>query len=187
MYSLSDIPKALRSKSLWDYRWPAGEAGDLLRSELWEYVRGRQEAPGLFLHGPTGVGKTHLLVGVYKVLASFHHHGPDGVTLRFWRRTLDEYRAMVAEHEGWQQACASAASASYLLLDDLTVDGDFEAKVARCLVEEAWDRGTRLMVTSNLPPEEAVKRLDFHAADRLKALCRCVEMTGPSQRRTYGR
>jgi cell division protein ZapE len=147
------------------------------------------EAPrGLYLVGPAGTGKTHLMAAVFHALmpqtpCAFLHSGA------FFRTAARPERLAEALAERGPDGPAVRA----LLLDEVELDDAAnEARLAHFLRALA-DRGVALMATSNARPNEFLSR--HHAGsgahrrfltDALDGQCETVLVRGDDRRRQRG-
>ena len=149
---------------------------------------GPQTPRGLYLVGPAGTGKTHLMAAVFHRLApqtpcAFLHSGA------FFRTAARPERLAEALAERGPDGPAVRA----LLLDEVELDDAAnEARLAHFL-RALSDRGVALMATSNSRPNEFLSR--HHAGsgahrrfltDALDGRCETVLVRGDDRRRRNG-
>lgn len=136
---------------------------------------------GLFLHGPVGVGKTHLVVAALLELLA-RRFSVRYVTVR---QLLLRCRESFVRNEPMSQILDRYLGACVLMLDDLSERStEFSRETMELLIDRAYcDRRPRLVVTSNLDLAALGRRLDVRIPDRLRELCQVVKLAGVSHRR----
>lgn len=160
---------SIRRRALEDVQaWSAGATGS-----------------GLFLSGPSGVGKTHLAVAALLEL----------IARRKSARYLAVHELLVEARESYSDRAKRPLSAilnsctetsAVLLLDDLAAEKstEFARETFLTIVDRAYGkRWPILLVTSNFDLNAIGKRLDERIADRLRELCAVVKIAGLSYRR----
>ncbi len=113
--------------------------------------------PGLYLDGGFGVGKTHLL-------ASAWHRAPG----RKYFGTFIEYTALVGAL-GFAEAAKAFAGAAFIAIDEFELDDPGDTMVMSRLLGGLMEKGTKVMATSNTPPN-ALGEGRFAAADFLREI-----------------
>jgi cell division protein ZapE len=113
--------------------------------------------PGLYLDGGFGVGKTHLL-------ASAWHRA----TGRKYFGTFIEYTALVGAL-GFAEAAKAFAGAAFIAIDEFELDDPGDTMVMSRLLGGLMEKGTKVMATSNTPPN-ALGEGRFAAADFLREI-----------------
>ncbi len=122
---------------------------------------GRRRAPaakpGLYLDGGFGVGKTHLLAGLWKLAPGRKYFG-----------TFIEYTALVGAL-GYAAAVKLLSGASLLAIDEFELDDPGDTMLMSRLLGELTASGTRIAATSNTPPN-ALGEGRFAASDFLREI-----------------
>lgn len=113
--------------------------------------------PGLYLDGGFGVGKTHLLAAAW--------HRAKG---RKYFGTFIEYTALVGAL-GFAEATKALAGAAFIAIDEFELDDPGDTMMMTRLLGELMDDGTKVMATSNTPPN-ALGEGRFAAADFLREI-----------------
>jgi DNA replication protein DnaC len=138
--------------------------------------------PGWYLHGETGVGKTHLAAAVCRDQASKGRTPrllSSARLLRLIKATFDrESRPEAAA------ALESLSEARLVVLDDLGAEhntGWAEAELT-LWVDGFYERGAALIVTSNLRYEGLADRLGMRIASRIIGMTRPLHLTGGDRR-----
>lgn len=113
--------------------------------------------PGLYLDGGFGVGKTHLLA------ATWHR-----ATGRKYFGTFIEYTALVGAL-GFAEAARALSGADFIAIDEFELDDPGDTMVMSRLLGGLMENGTKVMATSNTPPN-ALGEGRFAAADFLREI-----------------
>lgn len=128
-----------------------GAGGGLFRRKAPE------QKPGLYLDGGFGVGKTHLLVALWKLAPGRKYFG-----------TFIEYTALVGAL-GYQATVRLLSGATFLAIDEFELDDPGDTMLMTRLLGELAGSGTRIAATSNTPPN-ALGEGRFAAADFLREI-----------------
>jgi cell division protein ZapE len=113
--------------------------------------------PGLYLDGGFGVGKTHLLAAAWHRASGRKYFG-----------TFIEYTALVGAL-GFAEATAALTGAKFIAIDEFELDDPGDTMMMSRLLGELMGGGTRVMATSNTPPN-ALGEGRFAAADFLREI-----------------
>jgi cell division protein ZapE len=113
--------------------------------------------PGLYLDGGFGVGKTHLLAALWKLVPGRSYFG-----------TFIEYTALVGAL-GYAGTVKLLTGASLIAIDEFELDDPGDTMVMTRLLGELAAGGTRIAATSNTPPN-ALGEGRFAAADFLREI-----------------
>lgn len=113
--------------------------------------------PGLYLDGGFGVGKTHLLAATW--------HRAKG---RKYFGTFMEYTALVGAL-GFAEATRAFHGADFIAIDEFELDDPGDTMMMTRLLGELMESGTKVMATSNTPPN-ALGEGRFAAADFLREI-----------------
>jgi cell division protein ZapE len=113
--------------------------------------------PGLYLDGGFGVGKTHLLAAAWHRASGRKYFG-----------TFIEYTALVGAL-GFAEATTALTGADFLAIDEFELDDPGDTMMMSRLLGTLMGGGTRVMATSNTPPN-ALGEGRFAAADFLREI-----------------
>lgn len=113
--------------------------------------------PGLYLDGGFGVGKTHLLAATWHRASGRKYFG-----------TFIEYTALVGAL-GFAEATKALTGADFIAIDEFELDDPGDTMMMSRLLGELMGGGTRVMATSNTPPN-ALGEGRFAAADFLREI-----------------
>ncbi len=112
---------------------------------------------GLYLDGGFGVGKTHLLAAAWHRASGRKYFG-----------TFIEYTALVGAL-GFAEATTALTGADFVAIDEFELDDPGDTMMMSRLLGELMGGGTRVMATSNTPPN-ALGEGRFAAADFLREI-----------------
>jgi cell division protein ZapE len=113
--------------------------------------------PGVYLDGGFGVGKTHLLVALWRAAPGRKYFG-----------TFLEYTSLVGAL-GYQSAVQLLKGASLICIDEFELDDPGDTRMMTRLLTELTATGTRIAATSNTPPN-ALGEGRFAAQDFLREI-----------------
>lgn len=113
--------------------------------------------PGLYLDGGFGVGKTHLLAAAWHRASGRKYFG-----------TFIEYTALVGAL-GFAEATTALTGADFVAIDEFELDDPGDTMMMSRLLGHLMGGGTRVMATSNTPPN-ALGEGRFAAADFLREI-----------------
>ncbi|CAN5309040.1 cell division protein ZapE [soil metagenome] len=114
-------------------------------------------APGIYLDGGFGVGKTHLLAALWHQASGRKYFG-----------TFIEYTALVGAL-GYAAAFQQLKGASLLCIDEFELDDPGDTRIMTRLLTELTASGSRIAATSNTPPN-ALGEGRFAAQDFLREI-----------------
>ncbi len=139
---------------------------------------------GWLIHGPVGVGKTHLVCSVVSVLAMEH-----GVFARFieFSNLLRRLQAAFGSNKG-DDLLQSLGSCEFLVIDELGKGRNtpWETDVVDTLISSRYNTGKTTLFTSNYPPEgtdSLMTRLGERIVSRIWERCTMHGITGENYRR----
>ena len=124
---------------------------------LFSRRKGPEAKPGLYLDGGFGVGKTHLLAALWKLVPGRKYFG-----------TFIEYTALVGAL-GYAATIKLLHGASLLAIDEFELDDPGDTMIMSRLLGELTASGTRIAATSNTPPN-ALGEGRFAASDFLREI-----------------
>ncbi len=149
----------------------------------------------LFIHGPVGVGKTHLAACA---VASWLEGGRwladrrrvddrDGARWIGEGALLTNLRAGFNRRDGWSEAdLQDLIDAPLLAYDDLLTEpvSDWSGSVVRRIVGGRYDANRPTIITSNVGLQTVAERLDDRTASRIHEAGRVVRIAGEDRRLT---
>jgi DNA replication protein DnaC len=139
---------------------------------------------GWLIHGPVGVGKTHLICAALAILAL-----EKGVFPRFieFSNLLRRLQAAFGSNKG-DDLLQSLGSCELLVIDELGKGRNtpWETDVIDSLISSRYNTGKTTLFTSNYPPEgpdSLMERLGERIVSRIWERCTMHGMTGDNYRR----
>jgi len=135
----------------------------------------------VWLHGAPGVGKTHLATAAALQAASTGEH------VERW--LVSEFAASVradAMGDGAEVTIRALKAAALVVLDDIGAERPTPIVVESLhrIIDYRYERGTRVIVTSNAAPSVVARAIGARVHSRLLGMCKVVHMTGPDSRLT---
>ncbi len=137
---------------------------------------------GIGLYGDVGVGKTNLLVLLYKnrYYWSINTKGENGfpVWISFWELVLD------VKNNGMELLDSVMSDKSMVFIDDLmmrVIDWTTEKTVASLIIYKMYESDKKLCFTSNFSIDQW--DIDERVKDRIIEMCEIYQVNGTSNRR----
>jgi len=141
---------------------------------------------GLILIGPVGTGKTHLATGILKKAYS---RGLDGVLVSVPDLLNEIRQSFKHEQSGKTESIEAKVREKFLvILDDLGAERltDWVKESLFTLINYRYEHQKPLIITTNYSPLELTTRIGERTTDRLREMCKVVEIEGKSWRGTKG-
>ena len=159
------IPEELESATLENYKIEYESQAEALERTI-DYIDRFTGKENLYYFGRTGRGKTHLAVGLYKVLKN------SGFTVMFFDvpKLMDTIVASWDNDAGYSESkfMKAVSEADVLILDDLGVE-----RISEWVDQTLYSilnrrQGKSVIFTSNIHPADLTKRYGERIADRIK-------------------
>lgn len=154
----------------------------LTNSEVADWVEGflKGESESLLLTGPTGVGKTHAMFGLYRsVVDADPYRAP---RLEYHPVPLLLAKLRPSPPDGFVEYLRDCR---LLILDDIGANkaSDWTADILFQIIDDryAWKRPT--VFATNVPPKELKATLGDRLGSRLAEICKVVPFVGEDRRR----
>jgi len=159
-----------------------------LKSTVYDFLAGKLDH-GLLLYGDPGIGKTHLLVSMFRELVEKQGKvvGQD-VFYMTWSDTLVEIFNPVSERGGIPESVAQRITAyKILIIDDIRpgFGGRIWNDFLKRIIEQVYDRGTKLLVSTNVEsPDDLVAKwqIEDYWLSRMKDCLAFVAVKGEDRR-----
>lgn len=180
MYLLGSVAgHRLADRTVEEFIW--GDGNEVVREVVYDFFYADDWVKGIGVVGDVGVGKTHLLIALYKnrMWRSVYQGKPVPVWLSF-----QELLSEVREDKNFVRELVSEFG--IIFLDDIWSAGmGWEEKnVLRELVLYCYDKGKVLCYTSNFSVVEW--DVDERVKDRVEEMCVEVRLKGSSFRKLIG-
>ncbi|QNB46838.1 hypothetical protein BR63_11270 [Thermanaerosceptrum fracticalcis] len=133
---------------------------------------------GILLYGSVGTGKTHLAVGILKTA---FHRGLTGVLVKVPDLLEEIRRGYNGEYSPLE---GKVRNIFLVILDDLGAEKvtDWVREKLYSIIDHRYENEKPLIITTNCPPSELTERIGVRTADRLREMCKIVEVQGKSYR-----
>jgi DNA replication protein DnaC len=133
---------------------------------------------GLLFYGPVGTGKTHLAAGILKVA---FNRGLDGVLIS----VPDLLNQIRKGYNGEENTIEDKVRDKFLvILDDLGAENltDWVRERLFMLINHRYEHQKPLIITTNCTPAELTERIGVRTTDRIREMCKTVQINGKSKR-----
>jgi len=150
---------------------------------LKNFIEGTAIKRGLYFFGSFGVGKSHLLVSLYRIIVSKEDDSsPDVVYYVSFENAIKELRSREKEYS--QEYLELLCECGWLFLDDLSVVPikDYSAEALRTIINSRYESKLPTCFAANLDPT-SLENLHPHAGSRIRGMCEIVRIIGRDRRR----
>ncbi len=175
----SQVPKRFLNESLDTFKLSNTKLRACL-NDAKKYVEhySLENAQGLYIYGPTGVGKTHIAVGIVKALIEKGHSA-------VFYNIVDLLDAIRATYDPQNNNAPKAQieerlQRQILVLDDFGVQktSSWVADRLYALINRRYQDCKTLIITSNLEYDNLKVRVDPALSSRIISMCRVIEVRG---------
>ena len=130
------LPDSHENCTLENFNW---EGFQNIKGEVEAFIEGKREK-GLIFIGNPGVGKTHLMIGVYKKLRAVgKYHGSEVIYIQ-WDELVNNIRNLMYEYRVIPEVGIERALPEIPIIDDIkNVKGNIESAVLRRTIENIYD------------------------------------------------
>lgn len=139
----------------------------------------------LLIYGPPGVGKTHLIVAMFKAAIYYAEGivgGEQGPLFVVWRSLVDDYKDGFSTNTA-ESRLQEYLKAQILFLDDITTNvTDMERNLLGKIIATRYDQNKYLVTTSNDGPERLMLVMGQHEASRFSSRLVKVHIAGRDRR-----
>ncbi len=151
--------------------------------KAWEVVNKfikNRDGKGIFLFGPAGTGKTHLVAKIAQ---------ETDLATKFIKmpKLLLQLRSNFNTSSSWENADTinKLASQELLIIDDLGAEktSDWVEETIYLLIDERYGKELPTILTSNYSLSDIAKRVGDRVASRITEMCRIVEINTSDKRR----
>lgn len=188
------IPARFKSKSLAEYDTTTGDEDAFHAVQKWvaSIDETLGDGMGLYIYGPTGVGKTHLAQGALKQILSKQHLS--GLFI-----TSDRYMDMVYDEQRSKGTLPESYSDPNLLkymrriFDIVILDGlgsersrtEFAHDSLTSFVANRYEEQLITVITTNLPPADLKREYGTRMLSMLQESCYFIKVEGKDHRMVF--
>lgn len=182
------LPYEFKDKTIKEYDPKDNESQKEAKKQIAAYVNGFEPhyrmGEGLVITGPTGTGKTHLVVGMAKGLIQLHLHIVHFVDVGVWAsdfvygsRSFDEKKKTIE----------SMKFADVLVLDDLGAEMELKNRAnvtgsLQTVLLYRYNEAKPTIITTNIKSDDLKTHLGQRVWSRLEGKCQFIPVVGPDQR-----
>lgn len=136
----------------------------------------------VYLHGPTGSGKTYTAIAKFKDDLSHNRHAMFVSMNDLLTRIKASFKPKPKEYES--DLIELFGSIPHLYLDDLGSDKitDFVASTMYAIIDKRYRNNLRTVITSNLSVQEMNEYIGDRITSRIVSLCEIVKIDGKDKR-----
>lgn len=146
---------------------------------------------GIFFFGPFGVGKTHLMVALYRVLARRYSGDGKVYFTTFGNLVNDITEDSKNKGSGDSDTFLEyVCKYDYLFIDDITSHklSEFELGILRTVFINAYENGRSLVLSGNYSIDNLIRvNIEPYLISRLHDICYVFEISGKDRRRKHVR
>lgn len=137
----------------------------------------------LYLHGPTGRGKTHYAVALHRaIVAKIGWESAGSSTFVQWYDLVHEVKASFDDYST-EELLEVYLECDVLIIDDISGGlADFQIRTLEQIIRQRHATDRRLVITSNEPYESFLGRFEAHEVSRIKEVCMPVSFVGDDRR-----
>lgn len=174
------IPAKYHHCTLNNFDWHGDKA---LVKTIKGFIEG--DVNGILFYGGYGVGKTHLLVALYRVMVAKEEDVSDIFYISF-ESVIRELQNRMDAKESTNDYIDYLCEVNLLFLDDITaanLQNNWTVEVLRKIINGRYEADLRTCLTSNGGPKELFKAgLHGHAISRIEEMCDIIKITGKDRR-----
>lgn len=156
-----------------------------LQSLLKVFIEGTGERKGLYFWGGFGVGKTHLLVSLYRIIVAREEDPAVAYYISF-EKVMKELYQRIDTKESTSDYIDELCEVEYLFLDDITAVTlrDYPLEIIRKIINGRYETNLATCFAS----QSSLKQLAElgvapHAISRIEGMCEIAQITGKDRRR----
>lgn len=177
-YAAAQIPPRFRNKRLDSFEARRGENAQMeVKESAKQYARGfhEREHKGLLLRGSTGVGKTHIAVGILMEVLDKGMSGLYSNVTDLLSRLRDTYNQGATDTEG--AILDELDRVDLLVLDDLGAEKATEWVLDRLylVINRRYENARPIIVTTNCDDAALRERVGARIVSRLYEMCMLID------------
>lgn len=147
------------------------------------------DGESMFITGPRGTGKTHLLVALLRKYMPLYFKTNDTIEYQPKFITVPELMLKFKstfnrKDDSEQEVLNNHSKATMLFLDDLGVEkvSDWSIQMLYLLIDRRYRDMKRTFISSNLSLNDIAEKLDDRIASRIVGMCNILKLTGKDRR-----
>jgi len=143
------------------------------------------DVKGIFFYGGFGIGKTHLLVSLYRVMVAKEEDVSD-IFYTSFETVIRELQNRMDAKESTNDYIDYLCDIDLLFLDDITaanLQNNWTVEVLRKIINGRYEGDLRTCFTSNAGLKELYAAgVHGHAISRIEEMCDIIKLTGKDRR-----
>lgn len=174
-YKVKTFSNFNKSKSL--------KAYDVCRLYAKNFLSNRNEGIGLFITGPVGSGKTHLVSAIIDYIARLHKHKVKDLIFKSSVNLLSEIKFSF-EDKTTESLVKGFENADLLVIDDLGIEKstDWTHEIFYKIIDHRYSNLMPTIITSNLAYPELKEKMSERIVSRIYEMCKGLKLTGKDYR-----
>jgi len=146
-----------------------------------EYLEAIKNKKGVIFTGAVGTGKTYKLVGLIKSVANNMY--PMGLMFRTFGSIIRKIKDSIGNNS-YDDLFNQFLEPYIFVIDDLGIEqgSEFTKQFLNDFVNERYNQGKLLMITTNLTSEELQNLYSERLLSRLMEMCEVVKLNGSDRR-----
>ena len=159
----------------------------LVQTVVNEYLQDVERKHGLLFIGDPGLGKTHILVGLFKWLLDSGLSVGSDITYVQWSDLVSELRGIFSKEKSPEEALARITNVKYLLIDDIRpCTGVFWNTCLKLIIEQVYVKETKLIMTANIEDADnlvSLWQVEDYYVSRLQEIVQIIKLKGTDHRK----
>lgn len=178
LISIAGIGRRFRGKTLENFNGPAAK---VCATYCEDFDKNMAEGRGLYLYGPCGTGKTHLLSAIAQKLITER-----GLKARLYSTAelLLQLKATFDSKETESGFIEDLNESQLLILDDLGSErfSEWAMQIFYLIINRRYENLQPTLFSSNLSLEELAKNFNDRIASRIVGMCEIIKIVGKDVR-----
>jgi DNA replication protein DnaC len=144
---------------------------------------------GLYLFGGFGVGKTHILVSLYRIIIAKIEDSDSDLNINdVFYSSLERIvkESKIKNDEDWQEFLEHICNVKWLFLDDISAIllKDVSADILRTIINSRFEKKLSTCLTANVEIAGLASiGLHSHAISRIHGMCELIHVKGEDRRK----
>ena len=159
------------------------KAYDACRLYAKNFLSNRNEGIGLFITGPVGSGKTHLVSAIIDYIARLHKRKVKDLIFKSSANLLSEIRFSF-DSKSTESLVKGFETADLLVIDDLGIEksSDWTHEIFHKIIDSRYSNLMPVIITSNFTDIELKEKMSERIISRIYEMCRGIKLTGKDYR-----